>query len=160
MEKKIIAQNSASAEKILNSDVQRKELTPAEIEVNAKKEELKALQAKAKAERDALLAEIKAKQDEARKLQAEAKKLRDEEKARAKAEREANRKVKVATVSFTRMEAVGETLKAIPESTQEEILAHADALYVATTGKKSNLKETKWAYNLAIRFLKGYQVGK
>jgi len=154
MEKKVIAQNSASAEKILNSDVQRKELTPAEIEVNTKKEELKALQAKAKAERDALLAEIKAKQDEARKLQAEAKKLRDEEKARAKAEREANRKEK--HVVYTRFEAMGETFhKFGAEQDAEKMIAAADNLY-ASKGGKSNLKETKGIYDRAIRFLKGY----
>jgi hypothetical protein len=152
----VIAQNSKQGERVLNQEVKRRELTPAELKVNELKAQMKEAEAEARKQKEEILATIKAQQDALKLLKVEEKKTKEAEKARLKAERDAKKASKVDVVVFTRMEAVGETLKAFPGIESEEACAKADALYVATTSKKSNLKETKWAYNLAVRFLKGY----
>ena len=58
---------------------------------------------------------------------------------------------------FTRMEAIGQTLKKFEALyTPEEMIAAADTLYTERTGKPSNLKESKCLYGFAVNFLAGY----
>jgi hypothetical protein len=48
-------------------------------------------------------------------------------------------------------------MRAYPDVTPDEIIQKTDDLYSQTEGKKSNLKESKAAYNFALRFLKGFE---
>lgn len=159
--KRVIAQNSAAAEKILNNPVARKELTEAEILLNQKKEELKALEAEARKAKEAIMAELKAKQAEL-KAQREAEKvLKAEIKAKEKAERDAKKALKAEKAEvFTRAEAVGIVMRENPEMERDAVIKVSDDLYVARSGKKSNLKESLWAYNNAKKFLKGWNAAE
>jgi len=144
VEKKVISQNSAQGEKILKKE---RVLSPAELEVQKRKDELKAMEAQIKKDRVKIQAELKAQKEEA-------KKVREEERERKKAEREAKKANKIPT--FTRAESVGIVMKAHPNAPAAEVIRMADELYVATTKRKSNESESKWAYLIGVKFLKGY----
>ena len=81
-------------------------------------------------------------------------------KAAKEIERQARKEAKVvkeAKIAYTRVQAVGETMRLNPDKPVEDVVTLADALYTERTGKASNLKETRAITNFGVNFLKGYK---
>ena len=82
-------------------------------------------------------------------------------KSNPKPKAKAKEKKLLTAFEFSRAASVALAIKRsggkITKRNEEKIISLADKIYLEKTGKPLNAKESKWNFDYAVRFLKGYE---